>query len=91
LSVLFLFYFVHVIRRRKKQNEYRNNLRSERQARLEKEKDDMMTKVNKIRKTDFNNTKRIERPEEILERRRKERENRNVWYRRTWRAITFQN
>lgn len=65
--------------------------RSERQARLEKEQADMMEKINKIRKTDFDNTRRIERPEEILERRKKERERRNVWYRRAWRALTFQN
>merc|ERR1719223_974363 len=65
--------------------------KSERQARLEKEQGDMLAKINKIRKTDFNNTKRIERPEEILERRKKERERRNVWYKRAWRAVTFQN
>mmetsp|Transcript_2654 Transcript_2654/g.3747 ORF Transcript_2654/g.3747 Transcript_2654/m.3747 type:complete len:158 (-) Transcript_2654:395-868(-) len=64
--------------------------KSERQARMEREKDDMMTKINKIRKTDFDNTKRIERPEEILERRKKERERRNKWYSRTWRFLTFQ-
>lgn len=65
--------------------------RSERQARLEREQEDMMKKINKIRKSDFNNTKRIERPEEILARRKQERERRNIWYRRAWRAITFQN
>mmetsp|Transcript_13105 Transcript_13105/g.19849 ORF Transcript_13105/g.19849 Transcript_13105/m.19849 type:complete len:127 (-) Transcript_13105:1700-2080(-) len=65
--------------------------KSERQARLEKEQEDMLSKINKIRKTDFNNTKRIERPEEILERRKMERERRNKWYRRAWRAVTFQN
>lgn len=65
--------------------------KSERQARLEKEQADMMEKINKIRKTDFDNTKRIERPEEILERRKKERERRNVWYKRAWRTLTFQN
>lgn len=54
---------------------------------MEKEQDDMMEKLNKIRKSDFDNTKRIERPEEILERRRLERQQRNVWYRRWWRAI----
>lgn len=64
--------------------------KSERQARLEKEQADMMEKINKIRKADFDNTKRIERPEEILERRKKERERRNVWYRRAWRVLTFQ-
>eukprot|EP00548_Thalassiothrix_antarctica_P006872 CAMPEP_0194143622 /NCGR_PEP_ID=MMETSP0152-20130528/12749_1 /TAXON_ID=1049557 /ORGANISM="Thalassiothrix antarctica, Strain L6-D1" /LENGTH=186 /DNA_ID=CAMNT_0038843101 /DNA_START=13 /DNA_END=574 /DNA_ORIENTATION=- len=40
--------------------------KSERQARMEKEHDNMMQKLNKIRNTDFDNTKRIERPEEIL-------------------------
>ena len=57
-------------------------LRSERQARMEEEKNSMMEKLNKLQKQDFDNTKRIERPEEILERRRRERERRNVWYRR---------
>ena len=65
-------------------------IRSERQARLEKEQEDMMSKINKVRKTEFDNTKRIERPEEILERRRKERERRNRWYKRTWRYVTGQ-
>lgn len=64
--------------------------KSERQARLEREQNDMLSKINKIRKTDFDNTKRIERPEEILERRKKEREMRNVWYKRAWRTVTFQ-
>ena len=49
---------------------------------MEREKSDMMDKLSKIRKQEFDNTKRIERPEEILERRKKEREQRNVWYRR---------
>jgi len=61
--------------------------KSERQVRLQKEQDDMLSKITKIRNTDFNNTKRIERPEEILERRRKERERRNSWYRVWWRRI----
>lgn len=65
--------------------------KSERQARLEKEQEDMLSKITKIRKTDFNNTKRIERPEEILERRKMERERRNKWWRRAWRSVTFQN
>lgn len=64
--------------------------RSERQARLQKEQSEMMEKISKIRKTDFDNTRRIERPEEILERRKNEREKRNVWYRRAWRSVTFQ-
>lgn len=57
---------------------------------MEEEKTDMMEKLNKIRKTDFDNTRRIERPEEILERRKKEREHRNVWYRRWGRWIIGQ-
>eukprot|EP01082_Thalassiosira_pseudonana_P011043 g9735.t1 g9735 contig4:461817-462544(-) len=65
--------------------------KSERQARLDAEKDNMMEKLNKKLKTEqFDNTKRIERPEEILERRKKEREDRNKWYKRTWRWITWQ-
>jgi len=65
--------------------------KSERQARLDSEKDDMMEKLNKKwKKQDLDNTKRIERPEEILERRKKEREDRNRWHRRAWRWITFQ-
>jgi hypothetical protein len=63
---------------------------SERQARMEREKEDMMEKITKIRKTDFDNTKRIERPEDVLERRRKERDARNRWYNRAWRVVTFQ-
>jgi hypothetical protein len=65
--------------------------RSQRQARMEEEHQDMLEKLNKIRNTDFDNTKRIERPEEILERRRREREARNVWYRRWGRWITGQS
>jgi hypothetical protein len=57
---------------------------------MEEEQTDMMEKLNKIRKTDFDNTKRIERPEEILERRRKERDSRNVWYRRWGRWVVGQ-
>ena len=65
--------------------------RSERQARLDAEKDEMMDKLNKRIKTqEFDNTKRIERPEEILERRKREREERNRWYKRSWRWITGQ-
>mmetsp|Transcript_9594 Transcript_9594/g.14801 ORF Transcript_9594/g.14801 Transcript_9594/m.14801 type:complete len:162 (+) Transcript_9594:105-590(+) len=65
--------------------------KSERQARMEKEHDDMLQKLNKIRDTDFDNTKRIERPDEILERRRHERKSRNVWYRRLGRWIRGQS
>jgi hypothetical protein len=54
---------------------------------MEEEQNDMLEKLSKIRKTDFDNTKRIERPEEILERRKREREQRNVWYRRWGRWI----
>lgn len=61
---------------------------SERQMYMEEEHDDMMQRLNKAAKTDFDNTKRIERPEDILARRRAEREKRNVWYRRAWRKIT---
>lgn len=63
--------------------------KSERQARMEREREDMVTKINKtIVPREFDNTKRIERPEEILERRKMERERRNKWYRRTWRLLT---
>jgi hypothetical protein len=65
--------------------------KSERQARLDAERDQMIEKLNKRIKTqDFDNTKRIERPEEILERRKKEREDRNKWYKRTWRWLSGQ-
>ena len=64
--------------------------KSERQARMEREKDDMMEKITKKMGEDFDNTRRIERPEEILERRRRERAARNTWYRRSWRWITRQ-
>jgi hypothetical protein len=61
--------------------------KSERQALMEKEHDEMMEKMTAVLKQDFDNTKRIERPEEVLARRRREREERNRWYRRWWRAI----
>lgn len=64
--------------------------RSERQAVMDQEHDEMMGKLNKIMKEDFDNTKRIERPDEVLVRRRKERQARNVWYRRLMRNITGQ-
>ena len=60
---------------------------SERQVLMEDEHDSMMDKLNKAAKKDFDNTKRIERPEDILARRKAEREKRNVWYRRYWRYI----
>jgi len=62
--------------------------KSQRQARLEKEHDDMLEKITKIRNTDFDNTKRIERPEDVLERRQRERESRNKWYNRAWRYVS---
>jgi hypothetical protein len=40
-----------------------------------------------VLKKDFDNTKRIERPEEVLARRRKERQQQNQWYKRWWRAV----
>lgn len=64
---------------------------SERQSLMEQEHDDIMDKINKAAKKDFDNTRRIERPEEILARRRAEREQRNVWYRRLWRSIKGEN
>ena len=64
--------------------------RSERQAYLEKEHDDMVDKLNRVMKEDFDNTKRIERPEEVLARRRAERESRNAWYKRWWRTLRGQ-
>ena len=65
--------------------------KSERQARLDNERDDMMEKLtNRIKTVEFDNTKRIERPEEILERRKLEREDRNRWYKRSWRWATGQ-
>ena len=58
-----------------------------RQAALEQEHDEMMERLNKIVANDFDNTKRIKRPHEVLEERRKERERRNAWHRRAYRAI----
>ena len=65
-------------------------IRSDRQAVMDKEHDEMMDKLNHIMKEDFDNTKRIERPDEVLERRRKERKAKNVWYKRIWRGVTGQ-
>mmetsp|Transcript_11492 Transcript_11492/g.16513 ORF Transcript_11492/g.16513 Transcript_11492/m.16513 type:complete len:123 (-) Transcript_11492:189-557(-) len=64
-----------------------NISKSERQARLEEEREDMLRKMQKAMEVDFDNTKRIERPDEILERRKKEREAKNRWYRRLGRWI----
>ena len=56
---------------------------------MDKEHDDMMDKLQEYTSQDFDNTRRIERPEEVLERRRKERLARNaVWYKRWWNNIT---
>jgi len=49
---------------------------------MEKEQNDMLEKMQKHLKNDFDNTKRIERPDEILSRRKKEREEKNRWGRR---------
>jgi hypothetical protein len=62
-----------------------------RQAALEAEHTDMMERLNKIVQSDYDNTKRIQRPEEVLEQRRLERQKRNVWYRRWYRAISGQS
>ena len=52
---------------------------------MDKEHDDMMDKFSKmVKEDDFDNTKRIERPDEVLERRRKERVARNRWYKKAW-------
>lgn len=61
--------------------------KSLRQAKLEEEHEEMMERLNKIVEQDFDNTKRIKRPHEVLEERRKEREARNKWYRRWYRAV----
>ena len=59
-----------------------------RQASLQVEHDEMMEKMNKIvASQDFDNTKRIKRPEEILQERKRERERRNAWYRRLYRWV----
>jgi len=47
----------------------------------------MLMKIQKAVEADFDNTKRIERPEEILARRRREREERNKWHRRLGRWL----
>jgi len=58
-----------------------------RQAALEVEHEDMMERLNKIVDQDFDNTKRIQRPEEILQQRREERAKRNAWHRRLYRGL----
>ena len=47
----------------------------------------MVDKLNYFVNQEFDNTKRIQRPEEVLEKRRMEREARNVWYKRWGRWI----
>ena len=59
--------------------------KSIRQAAMESEHDEMMDRLNQIVATEFDNTKRIKRPHEILEERRLERERKNAWYRRLYR------
>lgn len=49
---------------------------------MDQEKDQMMKKMQVHLRKGFDNTKRIERPEEVLARRKKERDERNKWYRR---------
>jgi hypothetical protein len=61
--------------------------KSIRQAALEQEHDEMMERLNKIVAQDFDNQKRIKRPHEVLEERRRERERRNAWHRRMYRAV----
>jgi len=61
--------------------------KSVRQAAMEEEHEEMLERLNKIVEADFDNTKRIKRPEEILEERRKERERRNAWHRRLYRWV----
>ena len=59
---------------------------------MEREKEELLEKMQRdLEKNDFDNTKRIERPEDVLARRKKEREMRNRWYKRSWRWITGQN
>ena len=62
-----------------------------RQAALEAEHEEMMERLSKIVASDFDNTKRIKRPEEVLEERRLERQKRNAWHRRFYRWITNQD
>lgn len=59
--------------------------KSLRQAAMEEEHDEMMDRLGKIVEQDFDNTKRIKRPHEILEERRRERERKNSWHRRLYR------
>ena len=64
--------------------------KSLRQAALEKEHDDMMEIITKTVSSDnnnFDNTKRIKRPHEILQERQQERARRNAWHRRLYRWV----
>jgi hypothetical protein len=54
---------------------------------MEEEHDQMIKKIQNAVEADFDNTKRIERPEEILARRKQERDARNRWYRRLGRWV----
>ena len=54
---------------------------------MDDEREDMLKKMQRALEVDFDNTKRIERPDEILARRKMEREERNRWYRRLGRWI----
>jgi hypothetical protein len=58
-----------------------------RQASCEAEHDEMMERMQKIVEADFDNTKRIKRPHEILEERKLERQRRNAWHRRLGRWL----
>jgi hypothetical protein len=60
---------------------------SVRQDALEKEHEEIMERLGTIVNQDFDNTKRIKRPHEILEERKKERARRNAWHRRAYRAV----
>jgi hypothetical protein len=67
--------------------------KSFRQIRMEEERDNLLQTVQKPQEDlipieKLNNTKRIIRPEEVLEQRRQERIKRNKWYRRFYRYIT---
>jgi len=96
--LLFMFggaYFLSIsLNDRLKENEQTRQLggsKSEREFIMEEEKSNLLRKLQKdIETKDFDNTRRIERPEEVLARRKLEREQRNKWYRRSWRWITGQ-
>lgn len=61
--------------------------KSLRQAAMEEEREEILERISKIVDQDFDNTKRVKRPHEILEERRLERERRNAWHRRTYRWL----